>query len=665
MLLLLLSAAVARAQEPDTVANLSLEKSTITELLKKPIVVNSRGISGEVNVDKIHAVPSFLGNADPIRFIRLLPSVQLNTEVEGGLYMQGGDHSHTLVSQGGVPLYGASHLLGMFSVFNTPHFKGMQYSTSAGQESRLGGIIDLQLKDTLARKIFGEASVGLISAQGTIGFPIGKKSSLTLSARRTYINLLYGNFLKFEDKPIKYGFTDANITWQWNPTKRDRIWVDAFGCLDDANFHGGLLDEIVARWYNIMGAIHWNHYFPGATLKQTVYGTTYGLDMKLNAFNIYGELPSYIRDYGYKSTLHWGDWEFGAHLSYYHVQPQNPYSQGYFNDSNNNGSEPKQDAFEALMSAHYSRNIGYWLQVKAGLGANWYLSPEGKSWFGLSPEVDLIGNFMDAGKVDLRYGIRRQNLFQVGLTNTGLPFEFWVMAGDVQAPQWSHDFSLSYNVDLFKQSFSVSAEVYYKILHNQLEYVGNVMDIYNGDYSLKTSTQGCEGTAYGVNLMIQRQKGKLTGWISYAFSRSLRTFDGDVRQGKYSSNHERLHELDVVATYDFGRFDVGGTFVLASGTPYTKPLSFYVAGSRLICQYGPYNGSRLPPYMKMDLSANWYIKKGPKGKCGINFSMYNVFGRNNVVGYGLHMNKDFTAYTFKPSVIEIRFLPSVGYFHTF
>ena len=117
----------AAAQLPPIVDTVS--RSVIVErVYNKPMVINSKGISGTVNTDKIAAVPSFLGNADPIRFVRLLPSVQMNTEIEAGIYMQGSEHSHTLVSQAGVPIYGVSHLLGLFSVFNTSHYQGMQYS---------------------------------------------------------------------------------------------------------------------------------------------------------------------------------------------------------------------------------------------------------------------------------------------------------------------------------------------------------------------------------------------------------------------------------------------------------------------------------------------------------------------------------------------------------
>ena len=646
-------------------ATFNLDKSVITEQLKKPIILNSRGISGEVNTDKIASIPAFLGNPDPIRFVRLLPSVQLNTETDAGLYMQGSEHSHTLISQEGVPLYGASHMMGFFSAFNSPHYKGMRYSTTCGQESRIGGIVDMQLADTVARKFSADLSLGLLSAQGTVDIPMGK-SSLKLSARRTFINLIYGGMLKYEDNAMRYGFTDANVTWTWKPTKNDRITVDLFGSMDNGNFTGvGLFEKMDMNWYNAMGAVHWNHYFSEASLKQTAYYTTCGLDPQILAFGVYGRVQSYIMDYGYRAKFHWKDWDFGARVSAYYVQPQNPYSEGHFNDANNNGSVPVQTAVETAVSAEYSRSLGYWLSMKAGMGASWYLSPERRSYWGVTPEVSLVADLLEGGKIDFTYGIHRQNLFQTGLTSAGLPVEFWVMAGDLQAPQWSHNFSLAYNNSFWDGHLAVSAEVYYKQLYNQLEYVGNLMDMYTGSYSLETSTIGGKGRAFGFNLMIQKAKGHLTGWISYAWSRSLRTFANDIHSVEFTSSHERAHELDIVATYDFGRFDVGGTFVMASGTPYTRPTSFYVVGSRLVCSYGPYNAERLPMYAKLDLSANWFIKKSPKLTHGLNVSMYNVLGRVNALGYGLHYNREDNTFEFRPNNIQIRFMPAIAYFIRF
>ena len=655
----------ARAQEPDTVATFDLDKSVITEEYNKPLILNSRGISGQINTDKIARIPTILGTPDPLRFVRLLPSVQLNTEIDAGIYMQGSEHSHTLISQEGVPIYGSGHMLGFFSAFNSPHYSGMKYATSSGQEGRIGGMIDMQLADTVARKLSLDTSIGLISAQATVDIPMGK-SSMKISFRRTYLDLLFGGMLRYENNAMTYNFTDANITWTWKPTKKDRITVDLFGGLDMGLFNGvGLFEKMDAKWYNAMGAVHWNHYYPEASLKQTAYYTTAGLDPRIKAFGIFARMQSYIMDYGYRAKFHWKNWDFGARVSAYLSQPQNPYTEGHFNDSRNNGSVRAEDAMAAAVNAEYSRSIGYWLSVKAGIGADWYLSPQRKSFWGVTPEVSLAADFLEGGKLDFTYGLKRQNLFQTGLTSSGLPSEFWVLAGDLQAPQWAHCFSLAYNNSFWDQMLSVSTEVYYKQLFNQLEYVGSLMDMYTGDYSLETSTLGGRGRAFGFNLMIQKQKGRFTGWISYAWARSLRTFVNDWHAVEFTSAHERRHELDVVATYDFGRFDVGATFVLASGTPYTRPTSFYIVGSRMVCTYGPYNAENLPAYAKMDISGNWYIKKGPKLTHGLNFSMYNVFGRVNAVGYGLHYSKTDNAYTFRPNEIQIRFLPSLAYFLRF
>jgi len=350
LMALFVSCFCAHAQEQDTVATFNLNKSVITEETKKPMLLNSRGISGEVNTDKLATIPSFLGTPDPIRFVRLLPSVQLNTEVDAGLYMQGSEHSHTMISQEGVPIYGGSHMLGMFSPFNSPHYAGMKYSTSCGQEPRIGGLIDMRLQDTVSRKLSADLNVGLLSAQGTVDIPLGK-SSLKVSARRTFINLIYGGLLKYENNAMYYGFTDANVTWTWKPNKKDRIIVDLFGSLDNGKFTGvGMFEKMNATWFNGVGAIHWNHYYSEASLKQTVYYTSGGLDPSIKAFGMYGRLQSYIMDYGYRANLRWKDWDFGARLSGYYVQPENPYSEGHYNDLSNNGDVPIQTGYAAAIT---------------------------------------------------------------------------------------------------------------------------------------------------------------------------------------------------------------------------------------------------------------------------------------------------------------------------
>ena len=657
--------AAPASQLPDSLTSLRLRQSEITERLSRPMLELKSGVSGEVSVEKIRAVPSFLGNADPVRFVRLLPSVQVNTESDGGLYMQGSEYSHTMLSIGGVPVYGGTHLLGLFSVFNPTHYKSMDYATDAGQEKRLGGRIDMTLPDTLARKVGLDASLGLLSAQGTLRLPTGQRSTLFLSARRTYINLLYGHFLQYNDQPIRYGFTDANLTWYWRPTRSDRVWLDVFAGRDKGVFHyNAATATIQGAWYNGLAAAHWDHYYAEGTLRQTAYLTRYGLTGDAETGFIEGHLPSHIQTAGYKASFRWKDWDFRADAAFHEAQPQNPVSKGHYNQFNVS-SEPLQRAQEASLSATWQRPLGYYLALKAGLGVHGYLSPEREFFWGLTPQAEATLDFQEAGRLGLRYGLHRQNLFQTGMTNMGLPLEFWILAGSYSAPQWSHNLALSYNRSLFGGTWALSAEAYYKRLYNQLEYQGTMMEMFNGAYSLSKSLLHGDGHAWGLNLMVQKTAGALTGWVGYAFGRSLRRFDDPRYEGLYPSDHERLHELNIVATYDWGRFDAGGTFVAASGTPYTRPETFYIIGDRMVCTYSDRNAYRLPAYIRLDLSANWYFlrKEGREG--GLNLSIYNVLCRENAVGYGIHTDPEEGTYSFSPSSFGVKFMPSLAVFYKF
>lgn len=649
----------------DTTATLILKDAVVSSRKELPIIENKAGLSGTVNVEMIKSIPSFLGNSDPLRFARLLPSIQVNSETEGGLYMQGSEYSHTLIAIQGVPLYGTTHLLGLFSVFNAPHYKEMHYSTSAGTENRLGGFIELTLQDTLSRRVSGEISAGLLSAQGTLRFPVGSKSSLILSARKSYINLLYGSFLKYGDNPLNYGFMDGNLTWLWKPTPNDRIWVDLFADRDDGSFlYNSATSVGKATWYNMLASVHWRHVSGDVTLHQTLYGTRNGLEDLLDIGIASGELPSHMMTFGYKATVKWQDWTFGGDVAYHQAQPQNPIVRGLHNQRNNAGI-PSQDGLESKLTAQWKKILGMRFEVEAGLGVSHYLSPERESFFHVSPHINIQYNAGYDAKVALRYDFPVQNLFQTGLTGAGLPWEFWFLAGKFSAPQYSHNFSLSYNHDLPGGEYSLSAELYYKKLYNQVEYNGSLMEFLNSEYRLEDCLLKGSGHAYGVNLMVQKQKGPLTGWIGYAYGRTMRSFDDAHFEGLYPSNHDRPHELNVVATYDWGKVDVGGTFVAASGIPYTRPLSFYIMNDTMVCNYGAHNGSRIPPYIRLDLSVNWYFHRGPRGENGLNFALYNALGRENPLGAGIHMSSDKSSFEFHTVSFGIKFLPSLAYFHKF
>ena len=304
--------------------SLYLDATVFTAPRPDAVAVPSAG-GIKVELSRLKTLPSILGNADPLSYAHYLPSMSAQTELDAGIHIQGNDSQHNLVSAGGVPIYGASHLLGLFSVFNAAHYSQMDYRTWAREANRLGGAIDMTLPRELTGKTSGEFQLGLMAAQGSITAPVGSKAGVRLSARRSFMNLLYGKFLTMNGVAIKYGFTDLNLTGVWNPGSGDSITADFYLGGDNAKGgYGAFSMDADATWKNAMGALHWKHSFGSSQLQQSVYYTSYHLDVNAFLNQTEARVPSYIKTAGYKARFTRGALSAGAESALHKVQPQSP-----------------------------------------------------------------------------------------------------------------------------------------------------------------------------------------------------------------------------------------------------------------------------------------------------------------------------------------------------
>ena len=638
--------------------SLLLEQSVLVGRKNQSVLdLSEEGI--KLKADRLKTLPMLLGSSDPVRLARYLPSMQASSELDYGLHIQGNDHSHNLVASGGVPIYGASHLLGIFSVFNPSHFESFDYSTQAPEYNRLGGKLEMELPRSMAEKVGGDVSFGLISFQGHMHFPIGK-SSLSVSLRRSYINLLYGRFMKIGNMPLRYGFTDANLTWQWQPGKNDKVWVDAYYGDDSASMNSATnAYGVNIKWGNAMGAAHWLHDMDQAgKLMQTAYATHYYLDPAVYYTGMDLLIPSYILTLGYRGQWTGGPWTAGVDLAAHKALPQDPTITGTFNITHE--EPPVQHGQEMTVFGAYQNDFGP-LGVRIGLKGLLWHSPDGRWMPDVGPDLMLSWNFYNAGKISARAGIQHQYLMQAGITDLGLPCEFWFLAGEYNDPQHSFGTSLSYTLPFALDTFVLQAEAYYKLLKNQVEYRNGFFDLIYSPNSLDNALMKGNGRAYGAGVMLQKKAGKLTGWISYACGRSLRRYD-DI-EGEIPSAHERLHELDIVASYNLGKWDFGLTYMLASGAPYTPPSALYILSNRIMVQYGEHNSARMAPYRRLDIAVNYFFNRNERIENGINFSMYNVLGAKNELYHNLVLDDE--GFCYSASDINIRFMPSICYFHKF
>ncbi len=624
-----------------------------------------------VDMSLMDYMPRILGNADPIHYAQLLPGVQTNSEYDAGLHVQGCDNSHNYVSLDGVPIYNATHLLGFFSIFNASHFSEMSLtksSTSASFPNRLGGSVDMLTptwicgEDGLqANGKHGEIAVGPMSSQGTVKLPIGKRSMLMVSARAAYLNLLYSKWLEMDGDHVNYDFADYNATYITQLDDANVIKAEAYWGYD--NLKIGQADQGMQtkiKWDNTMAALHWYSRHSKWQTEQSVYFTRYANRVRLNETSIDVGVRSYIYDLGYKGRLKFGRWDCGADVIRHELMPQDIATGGTINA--NVAPTKKQRTVEASAYMKYLLPLSQRLALETGLRFTYYYNKD--RFASLDPNIKLRWDASQASQFSLNLGIHHQYLYQTGFSSMGLPTEFWLSSSNEFRPQYAYNASLQGNFWLKDREYRLTTELYFKKLEHQVENSGNIFDILYSSYSLEGALMKGKGYNYGANIMLEKRRGKLTGWVSYSFGRAKRRFDGDRYSGWYSASHERIHELNAVATYKIGkRMELGATYVLASGVPFTRIKYAYMVSNNIVSEYGPYNGDRIKPYMRLDLSMNYDFKNSGDKRSGINFSLYNATMYNNILSYRIKVYKGQVRYATFSFLMPI--LPSISYYYKF
>lgn len=666
------------AEMTDTLNHYGLQA---VEIRGKRLRSQLREIEGTsiISMSLMDEMPHILGNADPLHYAQLLPGVQTNSEYDAGLHIQGCDNSHNYVSLGGAPIYNAAHLLGFFSIFNAGHFTEMSLQkspVSASFPNRLGGRVDMLTPTWLAAEdslsvgaVHGELSVGPMSSQGTLRLPVGKRSLLLLSARTAYLNLLYSKWLEVDGDEVKYDFSDYNLSYitqldDANVLKFEGYW--GYDNMKIGQASHGLQGKL--KWNNTMAALHWYSRSKDGleerkkdwSMEQMVYYSRYANRLNVDEYSFQVGMRSFIFDLGYKGNFSWGRWSVGAEVIRHQLLPQDVGITG--NLANYQTNAQHQQATETSAYLQYCQPLGENLLMELGARVSGYHCQ--KSFYRVMPHLKFNYDLSQSAKLNLNLGIRNQYLFQTGFSSAGLPTEFWFAADQNHRPQYAYHAALQGEFWFAEKEYRLSVETYYKWLMNQIENNSNMFDILFSSYSFDGSLLHGKGYNYGLNLLLEKRRGKLTGWLSGSLGRAMRKFDGEQYQGWYPAGHERIYELNAVATYRINRrVSLGTTYVLASGTPYTKVNYAYLMSGNLVTEYGPHNGGRVKPYMRLDLSASYDFATKGSIRSGINFSLYNVTMHGNDLFYRIKVYDNHVRYNGFKFLMPI--MPSLNYYCKF
>ena len=648
----------------------------VSERISSPIK-NDDATTLKLDMEYMHRLPKVLGNADPLRYTQMLPGVQTTSEIDAGIHIHGNEFSHNIVSLQGVPVYNPVHMLGIFSVFNPTHFAHMAVTKNAVASdgcSRLGGIIDMELHNKVPEKVSGDFAVGLMSSQGTLQVPLGKKAALFTSLRLSYLNLLYSRLLTIDRSQMRYTFGDVNVTYLQKIKENHTLHINFYVGLDDVKISDQssvLYFAAGSQWGNMLGAAHWDYKYTGGNVKQSLYFTGYSNLLRVRGnFNL--TLPSEIYDFGYRADATYRNFKFGVSLVNHNVVPQT--LSGEKSHLIDVGGHNRQKALEAALYVKYSgrifRYFNYDIAFKGDVytrfkDSNSSAVSTNYNYQALNPYVKLGYENVVFGDIELSYSTQHQYLLNCGFTSLGLPVEFWLASDVHNKPQLAHSIQLSYRRELFNGKYDISVEAYYKRLYNQVEYKLSPLDLLNKQYEVNDAVISGHGYNYGANIMVNKLTGKLTGWVAYSFGRALRKF-GIYGDKWFPSNFERIHELNVVASYRINdHIDLGATFSYATGTPYTKVKYLYLMNGSILTEFGEHNSSRLKDYIRFDLSVNYdIIKKGSK-VFGANLSFYslNSLFRDNEIYYKVSVND--SSFKFSGFSYITTTLPSVSLYYKF
>lgn len=622
----------------------------------------------KLDITFINTLPKILGNTDPIHYLQTMPGISTNNEYDAGIHIMGCSTGHNLVGINGIPVYNAGHLLGLFSTFNPSHFQSLTVATSptsAEFTERIGGMVSLNSIDTISHKIHGNIEVGPMSSQGTLHLPLSTNSTLILSARMAYLNLLYSKWLTFDGDKFKYDFNDVNLTYLWQPNTKDKVSIDFYTGGDHVNLNMPYYPaELKLGWNNILLSAQYERtYNANAKTRQQIYITSYSNDTKFVRGNEQLLLPSKITTIGVANHSQLHHWGLGYELRYHDIEPQSPAVSNYYTSRSTNTTE---NAAELSAYADYKIGNESLYAIIGGRECIYWTSGQ-KADFHFSPNVSFHFQGVSS-KVVMNLYRRWQNLHQTGISQIGLPFEFWVGSDDFIKPEYADGINILGEKAIGKSGYTINLELFYKKLYNQVEYTGDLLDFSKSTYDLKNYVRQGKGCNYGFGIMINKRFGSINGWIGYTYTHASRTIEGSTGKETFPASNERPHELNMVLSYKTSKHLVlSSTFVYASGTPFTASKSFYAIDGNIISQYNGYNQNRLPAYSRLDLSADYTFCKKNHSEYGVNFSLYNALNHRNPIYYRLHfheVDKEKT-YSYKPLSFAVKVLPSINFYCKF
>lgn len=628
---------------------------------KKNNMISKASMGTEVLDMKMAAkIPVVFGEKDLVKTIQLLPGVKSNGEGNTGFSVRGGATDQNLIILDEAPVYNASHLLGIFSSFNSDAIKDatiIKGNSPAQYGGRLSSVLDVKMKEGNNQNLQVSGGLGLISSRLTVEGPIQKnKSSFIISGRRTYADLFAR--MSPDLKDLKLYFYDLNAKANISLNEKNKLYFSGYFGKDVFS----LSQLFSSSWGNTTATLRWNSIintklFLNSSFIYSNYDFNVGFstdggsisnNSKIRDLNIKHDLTYYLNN---KNTL-----RFGFNSIQHTITPNKVEGTEITNTKNNR--KGLESAFYASNSfkATENLNIDYGLRFSFYniLGGDTYniyqnnlltesiqlaAGKVGKTYLNLEPRFSMSYKANNSINYKIGYARNTQNLHLMSNSTGGSPTDQWIGNSYNIKPGIADQFSVGFTKSFKENNYELSVEGYYKLMQNQIDYKDGA-DI-NTVPDIESQLLFGKGRAYGVEFLIKKKKGKLTGWLGYTLSKTERQINGINNNEWYNARQDRTHDLSIVGVYTINpKWTISGTFVYSTGNAVTFPTGKYTVNGMTVYQYGKRNADRMAATHRFDISATYERPSKKRFQSSWSFGLYNAYGRQNPFSMTFRENKD-------------------------
>lgn len=665
--------------QKDSIFNVELSNFTFEEIVisaQKNTIANQGLNQLNIPVKQLMDIPSIGGETDIMKALSLFPGISIGQEGTSSLYVRGGTPDQNLILLDGIPVYNASHLGGFFSTFNGDAINNIDVirgGIPAQYGGRLSSVIDITMREGSTEKFTGSVGTGLLTSHILLEGPLkDRKGSYLFASRISYLGLINLFSEKKETgNHFNYWLYDINFKTNLN-LKKGKLYFSFYNNRDVGNvysrdifyrgdtIHQEFFSDTKVQWGNTTISTRYTLPIRSTIFAKILLGYTtyqYQLDnvdrvvnfTPLGKFNInnsflneskvedwigrvdfdYNVNPRHYLKFGLGATLH----QFSTFSS--------------ARESSDNDKQTNHDVEEYFI--YLQDKLQFSKTISAIIGVRWEaFNVKNNFQQKVEPRISIKYKPTNRANFTASFSTTQQYLHLLQNNGFGLPNDIWVPFTEDVPAQNAYQFTLGNSYDLSKK-INLTTEVYYKKTNNVIDYKpGLDEDIYNqiGEWEKLVETGGI-GESYGLEMLLQKDNGKVRGYLSYTLSWNFRQFENINQGNKYPFTYDRRHDIALVVRYPLSKkTTLTGNWIFQSGTAVTLPIasapfpesrggSFTTLSGESIPTrsiyfiYDEKNNKRLPSYNRTDLGIEYKRTTKNNNKFIWKFSIYNLFNIQN------------------------------------